>query len=64
MTAQEAKETWIEPFDEGLFYKVPRRMISFIHSDFKPKLLIIEIDVNYDLDAMQFSLLDWEKNEH
>lgn len=39
-------------------------MISFIHSDFKPKLVIIEIDVNYDLDAMQFSLLDWEKNEN
>jgi hypothetical protein len=28
--AQAEEDTWMESSDEGLFYKVPRRIISFI----------------------------------
>ena len=57
----EVEDSWIETFEEGLFYNVPNRMISYIEGA-TPRLQMLELSFNMDLDAMIIRAGELEQN--
>jgi hypothetical protein len=57
----EVQDSWIETFEEGLFYNVPSRMVSYIEGA-TPRLQMLELSFNIDLDAMTIRAGDYEQN--
>ena len=57
----DVEDSWIETFEEGLFYRVPNRMISYIEGA-TPRLQMLDLSFNMDLDVIIIRAGELEQN--